>query len=67
MVYKEKEGLCFQLDFGDISRVWFVNVCRKGDENNINKHIIKESYKTKAEGMKRFKELLKGGIKENEN
>jgi len=63
MTFKEKDGLYFQLDYGDISQVWFLNVCRIGDENDLNKHLIKESYKTKAEGMIRFKELLKGGLK----
>lgn len=54
-MYKEKDGFCFQLDYGDISRVWFLNICKKGDENIISRHIVREQFKTKAQGLERFK------------
>lgn len=59
-MYKEKGEYCFQLDYGDISRVWFLNVCKKGDEKNTDKYTIKnEKFRTKAEGLTRFKEVIK--------
>lgn len=61
MVYKEKDGYFYQLAYGDCLKKWFLN-CGKIGKHKLSDHLIKEEFKTKAEGMKRFNEVFKQGF-----
>ena len=53
MVYHEKDNYFYQLSYGNIFKVWFLNFGRVGE----NKSIIEARYKTKKEGMNALKKL----------
>ena len=61
MVYKEKDGYFYQLAYGDCLKRWFLN-CGKIGKHDLGEHLIKEDFRTKAEGMKRFNEVFKEGF-----
>lgn len=55
MVYKEINGYAYQMDYGDISKVWFLTMARLEE----SKPLIEGRYKTKKEGLNAMKELIK--------
>ena len=63
IVWESKEkDLILQVSYGDISRVWFVDVYHLSDEKNgkfhLDDRILKEQFRTKQQALSRAKELI---------